>query len=200
MITVGTHRRVDALRRSPATRAPARCRGDLETDDIAFAVAPLGVTAGSAGVTDLAGRLLDTRVIEFDIASGPEVVLDNVCALFDDLLDSPMLARRTRVRRGCRGAGTGGVRLGTPGEPANHARPGRYDARGQPAHRRPPRERRRVTVLARPAAGTVNSALLERQLRASAAVYAGSMMRVRGRCAIHRCSSGRCASCSIRLG
>jgi hypothetical protein len=61
--------------RSSGGRAPREDR--LRADAGVILVAPLGFTGGSAGVTDFAGRLVDTRVIEFDIASGPEVVLDN---------------------------------------------------------------------------------------------------------------------------
>src|SRR5918912_2655944 len=49
-------------------------------------VAPLGATHVAAGVTDLAGRLLDFVVEPGSIADGPEPILRRVEQLFDELL------------------------------------------------------------------------------------------------------------------
>jgi glucokinase-like ROK family protein len=65
-------------------------------------VAPLGATHVAAGVTDLAGRLLDFVVEPGSIADGPERILHRVEQLFDELL-----ARDTVPRAPLYGIGVG---------------------------------------------------------------------------------------------
>lgn len=94
----------DGLGRSSGGRAPRELH--LRADAGVVLVAPLGATGGSVGVTDLAGRLLDSRVAEFDIADGPEAVLGRVDELLDALLDSPAVPAGAQVY---------GVGIGVPG-------------------------------------------------------------------------------------
>jgi glucokinase-like ROK family protein len=92
------------LGRSSGGRAPRELR--LRADAGVVLVAPLGATGGSAGVTDLAGRLLDHRVVDLDIGTGPEPALGHVEELLDELLGSASVPP---------GAGVYGIGVGVPG-------------------------------------------------------------------------------------
>lgn len=69
-------------------------------------VAPLGATHLTAGVTDLAGRLLYQHREPADIADGPEKILRRVEELFDELLASEHVPA---------GAPLFGIGIGVPG-------------------------------------------------------------------------------------
>jgi glucokinase-like ROK family protein len=88
---------------STGGRPPRRLRFRVEAGHLL--VADLGATSIDVAIADLGAGILDQRAEEADIAAGPEVILDRVEALFDEL---------TAARRDGRGPLLG-IGIGVPG-------------------------------------------------------------------------------------
>ena len=85
---------------------PAR-RLNLRSDAGTLLVADVGATSIDVAMTDLDGRILETRQEEADVAEGPEAVLSRIEERFEDLLRSSPLADAE--------AAPWGIGIGLPG-------------------------------------------------------------------------------------